>query len=122
MKEEIKSIIWKCFECHLDGNDNFETYDSPGRDITLQFFNSEDYYERTGYTDTFAWGILMKNWEKDEYGFPIHKDKDGYYDGSPDKHMFAVYDYFDGTPSDLLKNGNLIVDKMTESIMDWISE
>lgn len=107
-KEKIESLIWKCFECKLTADDEFETYyPIPNKDIRMRFFNLEDYENYNGETDTFGWGILLQNYE-----IPRCLQEDG----EPDETMFYIYEYFNGTPADLFKNYKDIVSGMAEDI------
>lgn len=106
-KEYIESLIWKCFECKMlfFGDGTFEYYSLDGhQEITLRFFNYEDFEEYEGIRDSFAWGVILKNSDEDTY------------------HFFPVYDYFDGTPVDLLENADRVVSDMAEDILKYIGE
>ena len=112
MKEKIKDLIWKCLECHLDGDDNFEVY-SPLLNFNMRFFNLEDYENYNGDTDTFGWGILLQDYTPERC---LTEDAD------PDETMFYIYDYFDGTPADLFRNVDKVVDGMAEDIAEEIKK
>ena len=118
-KETIESLIWKCFECELNSAEDFKPYKIEGRDITLRFFNIEDYENYNGMTDTFGWGILITNYERkwfDENGNAEDEPEE------PEETMFYIYDYFDGTPATLLKNASEIVSDMAGDIMNYLTD
>ena len=103
-KETIESLIWKCFECQLTVIGDFVTFKYYDLDpiYKIQFFNYEAFEEYFEANDTFAWGIRLYDTVEEEY------------------QLFPVYDYFDGTPADLLKNASKVVSAMAEDIMNNI--
>ena len=125
-KEMIESLIWQVFNGKLTNKRiplNYrDALEIPGRDIVLKFMTTSEHIFRTGCNHRNSWGILMTNWEKDKYGFPISKDENGYYNGSPDKKTFPIYWYFEGKSADIQKNADQIVSAMADDIMMFIGE
>lgn len=100
MKEKIKDLIWKCFECRLSPDGEFKRYKVEGKDSYVRFFNYEDIEVNLGYRDTFSWGVML--YLEDDY------------------YCFPVFDYFNGTPIDLYKRFNQIVDEMAADIAEFV--
>lgn len=116
LKENVKSLIWKCFECELDFSDNKDgdfVWYAIFPSIRLRFFNLVDYENYNGCTDTFGWGILLED------STPLRCLTE---DADPDETMFYIYDYFDGTPADLFRNIDKVIDGMAEDISEEIKK
>ena len=103
-KEDIKNIINWCFECNLDDNNNFMWWGDPATEIAFRFFNYEDYFDHFGTYDSYAWGVLVWDTFTDE------------------EYLFPIYDYFDGTPNDLLNNKDQVIDRLADDILNKVDE
>lgn len=125
-KKIIENLIWQVFNGKLANKrpplNYWDELEIPGRDIVLKFMTTSDNKYMFGCKHRNSWGILMTNWEKDKYGFPIQKDENGYYNGSPDRNTFPIYWYFDGKSADIQKNADKIVSAMADDIMLFIGE